>query len=160
MPSKKEPDCISIGSIKKNADGVLEGHGQLNLMLVVIDRLGWDLSKNSHALNETIRALLRIITPFFFLVLLGYLVKPDDKEALTTFYAKMKTPVLVDRQADRKELEISYANPHRFDHLKMFPNTGWEFCKWDKTDIVGFSIAMLVAFGIIGFLILVVSIGA
>ena len=147
-------------SVKKNAKDVLEGHGQLNIMLFVIDRLGWDLSKNSHALNETVRALLRVITPFLILILLGYLAKPDDKKALTMFYAKMKTPVLVDRDADNKELELSYGNPHRFDHLKMFPSTGWEFCKWDKTDIVGFSIATLVAFAIIGFLILVVSIGA
>jgi hypothetical protein len=72
----------------------------------------------------------------------------------------MKTPVLVDRRADERELELSYASPDRFDHLKMFPRTGWEFCKWDKTDIVGFGIALLVAFGIIGLLLLVVSIGA
>ncbi len=146
-------------NVRPNADGRLEGHGQLNLMLVLIDRMGWDLSKNPHALNETIRALLRVVTPFLILILLGYLTKPDNEKALTQFYAKMKTPVLVDRQADQRELELSYANPYRFDHLKMFPRTGWEFCKWDKTDIVGFSIALLVAFGIIGLLILVVSIG-
>ena len=93
------------------------------------------------------------------LILLGYLTKPDDEKALDRFYAKMKTPVLVDRKADQRELELSYAKPHRFDHLKMFPNTSWEFCKWDKTDTVGFGIALLVAFGIIGLLLLVVSIG-
>ena len=71
----------------------------------------------------------------------------------------MKTPVLVDRQKDQQELEWSYANPHRFDYQKMFPNTSWEFCKWDRTDTVGFSIALLVAFGIIGLLLLVVTIG-
>jgi SSS family solute:Na+ symporter len=146
--------------VRQNADRQLEGHGQLNLMLVMIDRMGWDLSRNPHALNETIRALLRVVTPFVILILLGYIAKPDDKQALDRFYARMKTPVLVDRKADQKELELSYTNPDRFDHLKMFPRTGWEFCKWDKTDIVGFSIAMLVAFGIIGLLMLVVSIGA
>jgi SSS family solute:Na+ symporter len=146
-------------NVKLNDEGILEGHGQLNIMLVMIDRLGWDLSKNPHALNETIRALLRVVTPFLILILLGYLAKPDDKKTLSMFYAKMKTPVLVDRQADQRELELSYANPGRFDHLKMFPRTGWEFCKWDKTDIIGFSIAMVVAFGIIGMLILAVSIG-
>ncbi|MBN1973368.1 MAG: sodium:solute symporter family protein [Sedimentisphaerales bacterium] len=146
-------------NVKLNADGRLEGHGQLNIILILVDRMGWDLSKNPHALNETVRAVFHVVTPFFILILLGYLTRPDDEKILSLFYAKMKTPVLVDRQADQRELELSYANPHRFDHLKMFPHTAWEFCKWDKTDIVGFSIAMLVAFGIIGLLVLVVSIG-
>jgi SSS family solute:Na+ symporter len=145
--------------VKTNQDGVPEGRGQLNLMLVLIDKLGWDLSKNPNALNETIRALLRILTPFVILILLGYLVRPDDKAVLDRFYAKMKTQVLVDRKADQRELELSYAKPHRFDHLKMFPRTSWEFCRWDRTDIVGFGIALLVAFGIIGLLLLAVSIG-
>ncbi len=145
--------------VKTNKDGVPEGRGQLNIMLALIDKIGWDLSKNPHAMNETIRALLRILTPFVILILLGYIAGPDDEKALDRFYAKMKTPVLVDRQKDQQELEWSYVNPHRFDYQKMFPDTGWEFCKWDRTDIVGFSIALLVAFGIIGLLILVVSIG-
>jgi SSS family solute:Na+ symporter len=147
-------------NVRQNEDGRLEGHGQLNIMLVLIDKMGWDLSKNPHALNETIRALLRVVTPFVILILMGYLAKPDDKRALDGFYAKMKTPVLVDRRADQRELDLSYATPDRFNHLKMFPRTGWEFCKWNKTDVVGFSLAMLVAFGIIGLLLLVVSIGA
>ncbi|MBN2181639.1 MAG: sodium:solute symporter family protein [Sedimentisphaerales bacterium] len=145
--------------VKSNDDGQRVGRDRLYIVLVMLDMLGWDLAKNPNALNETVRTLFQVVTPFVILILLGYLTGPDDKKALDRFYAKMKTPVLVDRQQDRRELELSYAKPHRFDHLKMFPNTSWEFCKWDRTDIVGFSIAMLVAFGIIGLLLMVVSIG-
>jgi SSS family solute:Na+ symporter len=145
--------------VKADQDGVPRGRGQLNLELVALDRLGWDLSRNPNALNETVRALFRVLTPFVLLVVLGYLTRGDDEKELDRFYAKMKTPVLADREADQRELDISYANPHRFDHLKMFPRTSWEFCRWDRTDIVGFSVAMLIAFGIIGLFLLVVSIG-
>jgi SSS family solute:Na+ symporter len=146
--------------VKRDAEGQLQGQGQLNIMLVLINALGWDLTKNPHALNETVRTLLRVIVPFLVLVVVGYLTRADSEEALDRFYVKMKTPVLADREADERELETSYAKPHRFDHLKMFPRTGWEFCRWDKTDIVGFSLAMLVAFGIIGLLVVLVSIGS
>jgi SSS family solute:Na+ symporter len=140
--------------------GQLTGFGQLSLELWLLDKLGCDLSKNPYALNETIRVLIRILTPFIILILLGYLGRSDDPAKLDRFYAKMKTPARGDRQVDEQELALSYANPHRFDHLKMFPRTAWEFCKWDRTDAVGFALAMLIAFAIIGLLFLVVSIGA
>ena len=146
--------------VKNNEAGQAAGQGRLNLVLLMLDKLGWDLSANPYALNETVRILFRIVLPFLIVVVLGYLARPDDEEALDRFYAKMKTPVLVDRQADERELALSYADPHRFDHLKMFPRTSWEFCKWDKVDTIGFGLALLVAFGIVGLLLLVVSIGS
>jgi hypothetical protein len=63
----------------------------------------------------------------------------------------MKTPVNADKEQDAKELELSYHNPQRFDHKKMFPNTNWEFEKLDKVTIKG-----LVGFSLIGFCILAV----
>jgi len=35
-------------------------------------------------------------------------------------------------------VELSYANPTRFDHRKLFPSSNWEFTKWDKRDTIGF----------------------
>ncbi len=140
--------------------GQTTGFGQLSPELVLLDKLGWDLSQNPYALNETIRVLIRVLTPFVILILFGYLARSDDPAKLDRFYVKMKTPARGDREVDERELTLSYANPNRFDHLKMFPRTGWEFCKWDRTDIVGFIFALLIAFAIIGLLFLVVTIGA
>jgi len=78
---------------------------------------------------------------------------------LDRFFVKMKTPVKKDREADKREMELSYANPDRFNHLKLFPNSEWEFCKWDKTDIIGFLISIVIAFGIVGLVFLIVEIG-
>ena len=145
--------------MRENDEGVLEGFGRLNIDLVLLGKLGFDLSKNPNALNETIRILLRIIIPFLIIMIVGLATKPENERDMDRFYAKMKTLVLIDREADARELDRSYADPHRFDHLKMFPNSSWEMCKWDRTDIIGFSVALLAAFGVVGLFFLAVSIG-
>ena len=145
--------------IKVNKDGNRYGKGMLNLELIVIDKLGFDLSKNAYSLNETIRVIIRTFIPFLLLIVISFVTRPDDKKRLDRFFVKMKTPTLVDREADAKELEISYANPQRFNHKKLFPNTNLEFNKWDKVDAIGFLAAVLALFGIIGMLKLLVSIG-
>ncbi len=145
--------------VKLNKQGQLEGQGMLNIELLMLDKLGFDLSVNPYALNETIRVIFRTILPFAVLLVVGMLTKPDEKEMLDRFFAKMKTQVLVDRQADTRELELSYAQPDRFDHRKLFPNSSWEFDKWDKVDTVGFTISVLVALAIVGALFVLVSIG-
>jgi len=123
--------------LKLNSNEKVYGTGMLSLELVIVDLLGFDLSQNPYALNETIRALIRTFIPFLFLILISLMTKPDDKKRLDRFFVKMKTPVQTGKEADAREMAISYANPSRFDHLKMFPNSNWEFEKFDKTDIKG-----------------------
>ena len=72
------------------------------------------------------------------MLLISPFTRPAEKEGLDRFFVKMKTPVQPDPSMDRQELEKSYADPSRFDHLKIFPNTQLEFTKWDKTDTIGF----------------------
>ena len=145
--------------IKINDDDGRQGYGALNLSLVLFDKLGWDLSSNPYAVNETIRILLRTGIPFLILLIIALLTKPDDKKMLDRFFVKMKTEVLADHAADARELEESYANPARFNHKKLFPNSNWEFDKWDKVDYVGLSISVLGVFAVLGLLMFLVTIG-
>jgi len=140
-------------------DGRLEGRGMLSLELVLLDKFGCALSQNPHALNETIRILIRTFTPFLLFIIVALATKPDDQNRLDRFYVKMKTPVNLDRDEDRKELELSYANPQRFDGKKLFRHSNWEFDKWDKVDIVGFLISVSGVFAVIGLLKFLLSIG-
>ncbi|MFZ5516269.1 MAG: sodium:solute symporter family protein [Candidatus Zhuqueibacterota bacterium] len=123
--------------IKLAEDGQVTGSGMVSLELVIVDWLGFDLSKNPHALNETIRIILRTTLPFMILILVSYLTLPDDKKRLDRFFVKMKTPVHTDKAEDRKEMNMSYQDPYRFDHKKMFPRSNWEMEKLDRTDIRG-----------------------
>ena len=61
---------------------------------------------------------------------------------------------------DRREVELSHADPHRFDHKRLFPGTNWYFGKWTKKDAVGFAGCWLIAGAILLVLKLVVTIGS
>lgn len=133
--------------LRQDDDGLIYGKGMLFLELVLLDKIGFDLSANPYALNETIRFSIRMIWPFLILIIVSRLTRSDDKIRLDRFYVKMKTPVSTDKEKDKEEMQISYKSPDRFDHNKMFPNTNWEFEKFDKTDmkgIIGYTIAGMV----------------
>ena len=123
--------------IKYDDDGVVYGSGLLSLELLAVDAMGFDLSKNDQALNETIRLLIRSIWPFLILMLVSIFTKAEPKERLDRFYVKMKTPSVADRDEDDRQMKLSYENPHRFDYKKMFPKSSWEFEKFEKVDIKG-----------------------
>ena len=58
--------------VKPGGNGLLRGNGDLNLELVVLDKLGFDLTKNPHALNQTIRIMIRTILPFLILIIVAF----------------------------------------------------------------------------------------
>ncbi len=72
------------------------------------------------------------------------------KSSEVRFYARMKTKVAPTPEEDQAEVEASHANPSRFDHLKLFPATNWEFTKWTRKDVVGF----FGCWGIVGLILL------
>jgi len=145
--------------IKANRDGNIFGSGALNFELIILDQLGFDLENNPHALNETIRILIKTFLPFLILIVAVYFTRSDDKVRLDRFFVKMKTPVHPDPETDAQEMALSYSDPHRFDHLKLFPNSQWELNKWNRVDAIGFGVSALLVGAIIGFLVLFVSMG-
>ncbi|VAX21899.1 hypothetical protein MNBD_IGNAVI01-1641 [hydrothermal vent metagenome] len=145
--------------IKKLNNGQLAGSGMLNIELVMLDWMGFDLSKNSYAMNETIRIIIRTVVPFIVFIFVAFYTKRESNTRVDRFFAKMKTKVADDPESDIKELELSYNDPKRFDHMKILPRSGWEFDKWDKEDFVGFSLSIVGVFVVIGLLVLLVSIG-
>ena len=156
LPSK--PIFWTLG-IKVDEKEKKYGSGMLSLELVLLDKLGFELQKNPYALNETIRILIRTLTPFIILIVISFLTCRDDKTMLDRFYVKMKTQVDVDPDGDVRQMELSYADPSRFDDRKLFPKSDWEFDKWDRTDTVGFAVSTVVAVLVVLFLIGILAIG-
>jgi SSS family solute:Na+ symporter len=103
--------------------------------------------------------LIRTFTPFVILIVISFCSRRDDKAMLDRFYVKMKTQVNTDPDEDTRQMELSYADPGRFDHRKLLPKSDWEFDKWDKTDTIGFAISTAVAVLVVFFLIGLISIG-
>ena len=143
--------------IQQNKQDQLEGSGYIYLELLLLDNLGFDLSKNAYALNETIRMLIRLIFPFILLILGSLLFTVNQEHLLTPFYVKMRTPV---GEANSYTLDQALQKPELTQHLLIFPNSDWEFYRWTKKDWLGFGISWLVVGVILMLLWLAVSIGA
>jgi solute:Na+ symporter, SSS family len=141
------------------SNGNATGKGYLKVELVVLNMLGWDLSKATYSFNETLTFIFRIFFPFIILILVSYFTRPEDKKRLDQFYGKMLTPVVGSHEDDDHAMELTRANPGRFNHLLIFPNSNWEIRKWNREDWMGVIISSLAAVSVIILLIVIVSLG-
>jgi hypothetical protein len=103
--------------------------------------------------------LMRLVVPFGTLMLVSLLTPREDQHRLDLFFVKMKTKVEPDPAADAREMELSYAQPHRFDHVKLFPRSNWEFRKWEWDDLKGVIGTLIAAGGCVLLLWLMVTLG-
>jgi hypothetical protein len=83
--------------------------------------------------------------------------RPPRKETVDRFFGIMKTPVGATPELDAAGIEETRRNPRRFDHLKIFPRSDWEFTRWDRTDTVGFLVCCAISAAIIGFFWLILQ---
>jgi solute:Na+ symporter, SSS family len=88
--------------------------------------------------------------PFVVLVSVSLLTRPPGDPAMAQFFGKMKTPVGESRDLDAEAMEATRLDPGRFDGLKMFPGSSWEFTKWDRVDTAGFLACCAISSAIIG----------
>jgi SSS family solute:Na+ symporter len=128
--------------IQVNEAGEPYGAGLFSTELWILDKVGLDLETNPYALNETLRILFRTLLPFVIFIIVAFLTKPDPKPVLDRFYAKMRTRVNPNPAVDAAELEKSYADPHRFDHLLVFPKSQFEIYRWNREDWLGFVLSV------------------
>jgi len=97
--------------------GELKGEGTFNADFLLYDMAGLELSEMSKGTLQTLRLPPRLITPFLVLILLSFLTPRNSKAGLDRYYAKMKTPVLADHEADRQALEQAYQHGDRAPDL-------------------------------------------
>jgi SSS family solute:Na+ symporter len=136
------------------------GKGYLKVELIALDYFGWDLSKNSYSLNETLTFLFRIIIPFLVLMFVAFFTKGESEESLNQFYGKMLTPVVGTHEDDEKAMALTRANPTRLNNLKIFPNSNWEFRRWNREDWMGVVGSCIAVVSVIVLLIFIVSLGS
>lgn len=122
----------------KDLNSPKTGRGLFRPEVYLLKLLGVDVAGFNAAQLLTTRYLVDGLLPMLILGVVSLLTKPADPARVARFYARLKTPVGSTPEADVAAVEESYRNPGRFDHLKLFPNTNWEFTKWNKQDAVGF----------------------
>ena len=106
--------------------------------MFLLSVLGFDVAGFTSAHLLTTRYLVDFLLPVILIVVMSLLTRPTEPARVARFYARMKTPVAATLEEDALAVEASYASPTRYDHLKLFPKSNWEFTKWDKVDAVGF----------------------
>jgi Na+/proline symporter len=120
----------------------LEGLGRFHIENFILYHLGMPLQNFQSAGLITCRWMFDGIFPFIMLIILSYLTapKPDPEQTLriARFHARLKTPIGTDHDDDNHQVALSDTTPTRFDHLKLFPRSNWEFTRWDTSDYLGF----------------------
>lgn len=143
---------IFWAGLVKDEQGRLKGDGFLNVELLALHGLGFNLGDNTPSMNKTIAISLKLIVPFGALLLVGLLSKPHDKRHLDVFYAKLRTPVASDPKEDEERMRLTTQDPSRFDDRKLFRNSNWEIRRWDWDDWKGILYALISIIGIVGLL--------
>jgi Na+/proline symporter len=144
----------------KNPDAGYEGLGRFFTENYVLYLIGVPVQRFTPAGIVTARWLFDGLFPFVCLIFFSLVTKRTAVERADGFYVKLKTPVAATPEEDREEVARSYQEPHRFDHLKLFPWSNWEFTKWSKKDFVGFFGCWVVVGVILGFLYVVLHLGS
>lgn len=157
----QQADANTTTVMLRYPDGVkLRGFGNFQLDYLLYQAAGIDLTQRSDAELKTLSLPPKIITPFLVIFLFSLITRRNSKEALDRYYAKMKTPVDPDPDADRRKLEAAYANVEELEQKKLFPGTDFEFQKPSVVDALGFVLCFGVCFAVIGLAYWVAGIGA
>jgi SSS family solute:Na+ symporter len=136
------------------------GKGFFNFDFLLYGAIGVDLQGLSREAVEALRLPLKVMVPFLVMIIASLLTRPNSKESLDRFYVKMKTPTEPDPEKDKRELELSYASPDRFDHKKLFQGSSIEIQRPDSMDVVGFILSCLGVVAVILLALWVANLGA
>ena len=136
------------------------GLGLFRVEVYLISRLGFDVEDFSPAQLMTTRYVVDALLPILILVVVSLLTPPTEQARLDRFYVRLQTPVGPTLEQDALDVEASYANPRRYDHLKLFPKTNWEHTKWNRQDALGFIGCCALVGGILVFFKFVLILGS
>jgi SSS family solute:Na+ symporter len=135
------------------------GIGRFQSEIWIISWFGIDFTAWSKPQLTAARFFFDALFPFLILFILSFVSKPEDKNHLDRFYAKMYTPVQPTAGEEEKALQTAYDNPGMYDHRKLFKKSNWEMLKPTRIDYIGF----FGSWGLVGIIVLllwlVVTIG-
>jgi Na+/proline symporter len=136
------------------------GQGRLHLEVYTLSLLGLPVEEMSQSTRNASRYIYDAFFPFLVLLLVSLFTRKPEGKLVDRFFGKMKTPVGETPELEKAAMAETYANPHRFDDTKLFPNSSWEFTKWNKVDGVGFLICVSISFTILGFFWVILRLAA
>ena len=141
-----------------NQDGIMEARGYIFPELVLLHSLGIQLHAQPYALIETIRMMIRLITPFLLLIIVSLLTKPNEDLSTKQFFIKMRTRVRgLGHDIDDADVIKAYENEKATEDVLLFKKGNLEIYKWNKQDTLGFLFSVAIVFAVIGTLFFAVT---
>ncbi len=134
-----------------------DGLNRFNVEAWLLGKAGLDVAVLSKTQRVTLQFFFDGIFPFIVLLGASLLTRPTDPARVAQFYGRMKTPVGDTPELEAAALAETARNPARFDHTKLFPQSRWEFCKWDRVDTIGFLVCCALSAAIVGLFLLVLQ---
>jgi hypothetical protein len=110
------------------------GSGRFNLEAWLLDRAGLSFAGSSPSALLAAQFFFDALFPFAILIAVSLVTRPPAAEVVDRFFGIMKTPVGATPELDAAALAETRRDPRRFERLKIFPGSGWEFTRWDRTD--------------------------
>jgi len=127
-----------------------EGSGRFNLEAWILSRAGFRFAGGSPSGRLAAQFFFDALFPLAILVGVSLLTRPPPPETVDRFFGIMKTPVGATPELEAAGLEETGRRPRRFDHLKLFPRSDWEFTRWDRADTAGFLVCCAISAAILG----------
>jgi SSS family solute:Na+ symporter len=115
-----------------------EGRGRFHAELWVMSWFGVDFTRWTKPQLVAARFYFDALFPFLALVVLSWVTRPEPREALDRFFAKVHTPVQPTPEAEAAALAAACADPRQFDADKVFKGEHWEILKPARSDYLGF----------------------
>lgn len=124
------------GELLRREDGSLvrQGEGLLRVEMVMLELAGVPLKKLSYPMLETLRFVMKFLLGFGPFFLVAWVTRPMDAATLDQFYGRLRTPSCRNQDLDEREVAKTVADPRRFDRMKLFPNSSWEFNRWTSYE--------------------------
>lgn len=140
-------------------DGPMIGRGNFKLDFLIYDLLGVPMQPQPDSMLAAMELPPKIIAPFLVMILCSLLTRPNGRKALDRYYAKMKTPVRPNPEADQQALASAMRHPEKLESQKLFPGSNLEFSRPKAGDIIGFLTTFAFCFLIIAFALWIASLG-
>jgi len=126
----------------------------------LVGKMGVDVVAMTPTQRFTLQFFFDALFPFAVLIVVSLLTKRTDPARVALFYGKMKTPVGDTPELEAAAMEETRVNPTRFDHTKLLPWSNWEFCKWDRTDAIGFIACCSLSAAIVGLFLFLLNLAS
>ena len=133
---------------------------RFNFEVWLLGKAGVDVVSLTPTQRFTLQFFFDGLFPFIVLILVSLLTRPTDPKRVAFFYGKMKTPVGDTPELEAAAMEETRVNPTRFDHTKLLPASNWEFCRWDRTDAIGFAACCAMSAFIVGLFVFLLNLAA